>query len=192
MNYTDQNFDITEIQNFNTIEGLLEISNYLDFAIDTAIQKQLPGMRKEQETMYVTGMIRRFLNGNTAEFTNTYNIRENMNKVGPTKIKFLLWKTLIERKAFNEQVVKSMVSTEVIDEVAITATEMIARGEFDEINAWFTKNKDTLISNYILMKYKQGDDIKKQYDTIAHQNPLCEKALEQLGMELQLQQTIQK
>lgn len=156
------------------------------------MEKHFPIARGDSEVMHATNMVRRFLKGNPIEFIDTYNIRENINKIGPIRIKFLLWKTLIKRKAFNEKAVKFMINLEKINSIAVSATELIARGDFSMTEDWYDRNMDSLISNHILMKYKKSDEIKEQYDTLANEDPLCKKALEQLEMELQLQQVKEK
>ena len=192
MNYTDQNFDINTIISLNNIDALMEVSNYLDFSIQTTLSKQFPGARDEQVNKYASSTLRRFLNGNTAEFSSAYNTRENMNKVGTTKVRFLLWQTLIERHACNETLAKITNPTEFIDVCAKKATEIIAGGDFTQLSDWFYKNKGTLIDNYIQVKYSQPESIKNQYQQIALDHPVCSKALEQLNLELQLQEVKEK
>ena len=192
MNYTDKNFDITEIEGFDTIECFTEISNYLDFAISTTMKKHFPLAQGDSEVMQAINMVRGFLQGDSTRFTDVYNIRENINKIGIVRIKFLLWKTLIERKAFNKHAVKFMTNSEKINSTAVLVTELIARGEFSMTEDWYNRNMDSLILNYIILKYKKDTEIKEKYDAFANENPLCKKALEQLEMELQLQQVKEK
>lgn len=191
MNYTDTNFDITNIEHFNSVDGLIEISNYLDFALSTTIHKQLPNISREQEKWYAAEKLKLLsIDGIEKNFSRDFNIRTNISKIGRDKIKFLICKYLIERQAYNERVAHMMIPTEFIDQAAQYLTEQVRIGNFDQIQDWINQYMGNFIDSYISSQY--NSDMKEQFSAMALENPNCAKALTQLNLEMSLNQIKQK
>lgn len=191
MDYTDKNFDITNIECFDNGYGLIEISNYLDFALSTTIRKQLPNITIEQEKGYATKILKSYvIDGSSHYFTRDFNIKNNIKKIGKDKVKFLICKHLIECQAYNESILHMMQPTEFIDESAQSLTVQVSKGNFDQIEDWIDKNMGAFIDDYVSSYYKS--DIKKQLNEIALEHPICNEALTQLNLEMSLRQTKQK
>ena len=192
MNYMNTNFDITMIECFNNLDGLQEISNYLDFALHTTIRKQLPNISEEDEVKYANVILQRYLNGDKNSFTSNYNIRGNMEKVGTDKLRFLLYKSLIERNAYNERVLHMLSPTEYIDQCCAYVSSETAKGNLDKLQDWLKQNETYFIESYSEFSYKKSNEIKQNSYAIALENPDCSKALEQLNLEMGLKSMKQK
>lgn len=188
MKYTNNNFDITTINNFNNLDGLDEISNYLDFGINSTLQKHLPHTTEDDKKRLAVTMLESFMNGDPTKFTNDFRIRENILKIGKNKIKFLLCKSLIEKNAYNKRVLHMLSPSEYIDQCADYISQIIAAGEFDKIQDWIDINLSHFINEYASFKYNKKEETKEHYNNIALENPVCERALEQLNLEMHLNQ----
>lgn len=191
MNYTDENFDITTIPSFNSIEGFIEISNYLDFALSTTIHRQFPNITPEGEKYYAAEKIKLFINQeDVTVFSRQFGIRDNVIKIGKDKIKFLICKHLIELHAYNVRINHMLNPTQFIDQAAQYVAQQVASSNLSEIDYWIDQNINIFIDSYISKQYKSAE--KKQLEVNALQHPVCSKALEQLNLELHLQQAKQK
>lgn len=184
--YTNPNFDIRTIEGFDNIDGLKEISSYLDFALSTTIHTQLPKVDIKSEKMYARKLLENFFNNDTHAFTRNYRIRENMNYITSNKVRNLLLKSLIERYAYSQRICHMLSATTTIDQYAEYATNMIASGKLDDINTWITGNLSIFIEDYVNTRYKEDNNLKKDYETIAYSIPNTNKALEQLNLEMHL------
>ena len=192
MNYMDENFDISNIECFNNTDGLLEIGNYLDFAISTTIHKQMPGIQEKEERTYAATLLKNYLNSDNASFTRSYNIRGNISKIGKDRIRFLMYKSLIEQYAVNQRVNHLLNPTEYIDQCAQYITNIVASGKFNEIQDWLQQNMDAFIDEYTRFRYRQDPYQKQNYEQIAIEHPDTRKALEVLNLEMHTQQLKQR
>ena len=186
--YMDPNFDITGIPCFNNIDGLTDISNYLDFGISSTIHKQFPNITLESEKNYAKIILKKYMNGDSSLFTRKYGIRHNINQIGQEKIKNLLLKTLIEKGEVNRRILHRLTPQDFSDECADYITTITYCGQLDEAKnkVWIKDNMTTFIDIYVDECYGKSPDQKAEREEMCYGNPFTTKALEQLNLEMNL------
>ena len=184
--YMEPTFDIMNIPCFNNVDGLKDISQYLDFAISSTIYKQKPNVTMEQEKKYAATILKGFMSGDLAAFTSQYNIRKNMQKIGPEKLKALLLKSLLETQAYNERVLHQLSAASFKDQCANYITESAYNGQLKENESWIMSNIPSFIDMYIEDRYREGIDKKEQLEAICYSNPKTLRAVEQLNLQMHI------
>lgn len=186
MEYMDQSFDIQNNPCFNNIDGLKDISDYLDFAISSTIRKQYPNVTEQQERKFAVTILENFMLGNANAFTSQYNIRANMRIIGLEKIKFLLIKTLIEKDAMNKRILHKLIPENYYDECAEYLTNVAYSGGLDQQEEWIRTSIPAFVDVYVKEVYGKDNEDKKQREDICYENIANSKALEQLNLEMSL------
>lgn len=189
IDYKDPNFKIENTPCFNNIDGYKELSMYLDFACQTTIQRQIPGILPEQESYYVKQILTEYLAGNKTIFTRQFGIRENINTIGPDKIRGILIANMIEKEGFNVGKLNKLTATSYEDQCARYITQITQFGQLnDETNrVWINKNLETLIDCYINMKYQKGYNARDVYEYYVNRTPFIQQAMEKLNLEMKLE-----
>lgn len=184
--FKNTNFDITSITNSNGVYALGDVEQYLDFAVNQTIRKQLPNITISQEQNYAKKLLNNFFRGDLRAFTSSYNIRASINEIGYDKIFFTFVKAMIERHAFDLEVLHILKPTNEMQEMTQYVTENIKNGYFENLRPFLESNIGVLIENYVDMKYRIPSDQKDQYNALAYRNPTAARALEQLNLEMSL------
>ena len=189
VNFNKPNFDYNKFFNESGIQGLENISAFIDFGIHTTIVKQLGNINQETETRYAINLLKNFTDGNKNTFTNSNNIRTIINTIEPFKLVLIFIKSAIERYAFNVINLnkKSFDTNE--DKIAETIVEQIADGNLNDIIDWISSDErilPILIENYIYMSYKKDNQLRKVYNYIVSNCDKSKKAMKQLNLKLNL------
>jgi len=184
--YINPNFDIENMPCFNNVDGLKDISQYLDFALSSTIKKQIPNVTENYEKKLATDILNRYMNGETVAFTKKYNIRNNMNKIGRERIKNLLLKTLIEKYEYNTRVLHKLNSNDFNDQCATYVTSVAYNGELDENTDWIQNCIPCFIEMYIEDGYGKSMEVKNHREDLCYDDSIAIKALEQLNLEMSL------
>lgn len=188
LEYMDPNFDIKNNPSFNNIDGLKDISSYIDFSIKSTIHKQIPNVTPDEEKYYAKVILKRYMNGDKQSFTSQYGIRDNIEKIGQDKIEFLLLKTLIEKDEFNRRVLHRLTPQDFYDECAGYITNIVYSGQLEANKQWIKGNLGTFIDVYVEEYYGKPVEDKSQREEMCYGNNLTTKALEQLNLEMKLEQ----
>lgn len=188
--YMDSNFDITSIPCFDNLNGLKDISSYMDFGIKKTIHKQIPNITLEMEIYYAKIILKQYMNGDSNSFTSQYNIRNNIGKIGRAKIISLLLKTLIEKSEYSKRVLHRLNPQDFGEECAYYVTDIAYYGQLDnESNQnWIQSNIESFIDIYVDECYGLTPEGKMQREEMCYGNTLTTKALEQLNLEMKLSQ----
>lgn len=191
-NYKNPYFDIKNITQYNNVTSSSANEEYLDFAINQTIRKQLPNITIEQEQYYAKIILNKFFQGDFKSFTSTYNIRNNIKEIGQERIFGCLVKAMIEHDAVAKEVHHALQPQNIMQQWASYITENTKMGYLGNITPELYQNIDVLIENYIDMKYRITEEQSTQYNNLANRNPSTEKALQQLNLELSLAKTEQQ
>lgn len=187
LEYMDQNFDIRSIEFFDKFNGLKEIENYLDFAISTTIRRQIPDITPQKEKACAIELLNKYIFGaDKPVFTRQYNVRNNMNAISYKQIKNLFVKMLVEKTAYDRRVGHKLVATEYKDQCAQYVTEVAASGQLDQISDWINSNITTFIEIYVDERYKKDEFVKNNMESASYENPLTNKAIEKLNLEINM------
>lgn len=186
--YMDSSFDITSLPCFNNVDGLKDISSYIDFGISSTIHKQFPNITPESEKNYAKIILKEYMNGDPRIFTNKYGIRQNIQKIGSERIKSLLLKTLIEKGEVNRKILHRLTPQDFGDECADYITTITYYGQLDEEEnkVWIKDNIATFIDIYVDECYGKSPDQKAEREELCYGNSVTTKALEQLNLEMSL------
>lgn len=186
--YMNPNFDIEKNPCFNDINGLKDISNYIDFGIAYTIHKQIPNIALESEKDYAKVILKEYMKGNPSMFTKDYGIRKNINKIGYEKIKSLLLKILIEKGKVNRRILHRLNPQDFNDECADYITEITYCGQLDkeENQNWLKNNMAIFIDIYVDECYRSKPEDKTQREELCYGNSVTTRALEQLNLEMSL------
>ena len=180
------NFDISEIEGFNRIDGLNIISVYLNYALSQTIKSQIPNIDIENEKLYAKQLLQQYLSGDYHAFTRRNNIRENVDKITSNKIIDIIIKRYIEIEAYNRGVLHRLNEVDKIGKYAKYITDNVASGNLDNIKPWLNYNMKSLIDGYINTQYNEPIDCKNKLEDLAYTVPNTSKALEQLNLEMKL------
>ena len=188
-NYIDPHFNINEFLEYNNTEYLKEISNYLDFALNTTIQKIYPNKTEEEyKELAKKTFIDYLIQNNNFAFTRQFNIRSNILAIDAKKIIFLLIKSMLISYVYNKDVCHLLNNTTYLEECADYITDIVYQGRLDQIDYWIVENLSVLIENYIDMVYLRDNQTKSSYEYLIQKNPKTKRALEQLNLEMHLEQ----
>ncbi len=180
------NFDISEIEGFNRIDGLNIISVYLNYALSQTIKSQIPNIDIENEKLYAKQLLQQYLSGDYHAFTRRNNIRENVDKITSNKIIDIIIKRYIEIEAYNRGVLHRLDEVDEIGKYAKYITDNVASGNLDNIKPWLNSNLGSLVNGYISTQYNEDIEYKKKLEDLAYAVPNTSKALEQLNLEMKL------
>lgn len=187
MQYMDMNFDIRNTNNFGRFSSLSESQNYLDFAIFSTIRKQLPNVSPESEKKSASEILTRYMSGTSQpSFTRQYNIRNNIDALGKGQIMNIFIKMMIERDAYNKRVKHQLAAQSYRDQCCEYITQMTANGQVDQIGEWLNSVIPELVDTYVSEVYRQDSDIRNRIEEISYQDPLTNKALEKLNLEMNI------
>lgn len=184
--FMNPDFNIKDNPNFNDIYGLIDISQYLDFAISQTIHKQLPNVTKEQEKYYATMILNNYMSGDDGAFTSQYGIRGNIREIGRNKIQSLLLKTLIEKDEYNKRVLHKLNSSDFKDNCAEYINHIINNGRLDEQIDWVINNIPIFIDIYIQEVYGLSIENKRHSEQLCRESYFSNQSLEQLNLEMSL------
>lgn len=184
--YMDPNFDVTNMPCFNNVDGLKDISCYLDFGIKSTIHKQIPNITPEAEKYYAKIILKKYMDGDKVSFTSQYGIRQNVDKIGYEKIKALLLKTLIEKGEYNRRVLHLLTPQNFEDQCADYITNIIYSGQLEANEDWILGNIGSFIDIYVNECYDLSPELKDQREELCYGNSVTTKALEQLNLEMKL------
>lgn len=179
-------FRVENSPNFNDIYGLIDISQYLDFAISQTIHKQIPNVTEEQERYYATMILNNYMSGYNHAFTSQYGIRGNISEIGRDKIQSLLLKTLIEKDEYNKRVLHKLRSQDYGDNCAEYINSVINNGRLDEQIDWVITNIPVFINIYIQEVYGLSVENKKHREQLCHESYFSNLSLEKLNLEMSL------
>lgn len=184
VNFNKPNFDYNKFFNESGIQGLENISSFIDFGIHSTIIKQLGNIDDELENKYAINLLISFTEGNKNVFTNSFDIRKTIDTIEPYKIVLIFIKSAIERYAFNiiNLNKKNFDSNE--DKIAETIVEQIIDGNLDSILDWINTDErilPILIENYIYMSYKKDNQLRKVYNYIVSNCNKAKKAMKRLN-----------
>lgn len=184
VNFNKPNFDYNRYFNESGIQGLENISSFIDFGIHSTIIKQLGNIDDELENKHAINLLISFTEGNKNVFTNSFDIRKTIDTIEPYKIVLIFIKSAIERYAFNiiNLNKKNFDSNE--DKIAETIVEQIIDGNLDSILDWINTDErilPILIENYIYMSYKKDNQLRKVYNYIVSNCNKAKKAMKRLN-----------
>lgn len=186
MEYMDQSFNIQNNPCFNNIDGLKDISDYLDFAIFSTIHKQIPNVTEQKEKELAAILLKNFMLGDARAFTSQYNIRNNIKIIGFEKIKYLLVKTLIEKDEINKRILHKLVPQDYYDECATFLTNVAYSGSLEQQDSWISVNIPVFIDVYVEEMYGKNIEDKAQREQLSYENSITSKALDNLNLEMSL------
>lgn len=188
-NETNINQNMNDFLNVSGIEGLENISEYINYGIHSTIKKQMGNVRPELETRYAQKLLNNHMNGNTNAFTSSNGIRSTIHSIDPFKVKALLIKSAIERHAFN-MVEDHKISFESdAEKVSQAVTELVANGDMTDVLTWIDSDNrvvEILVESYVALSYQSDKELRDAYERITNSHPKTVKALEQLNLELSL------
>lgn len=184
VNFNKPNFDYNKFFNESGIQGLENISAFIDFGIHSTIVKQLGNIDDELENKYAINLLISFTEGNKNVFTNSFDIRKTIDTVEPYKIVLIFIKSAIERYAFNIINLNKKTFDSNEDKIAETIVEQIIDGNLDNILEWIDTDErilPILIENYIYMSYKKDNQLRKVYNYIVSNCNKAKKAMKRLN-----------
>lgn len=184
--YMEPNYSVTNIQAFDGVNGLTEVSNYIDFGIKKTIHKQIPNITPEAESYYAKIILKNYMRGDATSFTSQYGIRSNIRLIGQDKVKYLLIKNLIEKHEYNQRVLHKLVPETFGDECAAYITTVACQGNLDQNEDWIMANIDAFIDEYVDDTYGLPRESKDQREMMCYQNPQSTLALNKLNLEMSL------
>ena len=187
MDFKVKNTDIKSFLNKSGIQGLENISEYMNYGIHSTIINQFGNISPELENKYASKILNNFMVGKSNAFTSSNNIRRNITSIDKFKITILLIRSAIERYAFNaiEKQQTNFENDE--DKVSQTITELVARGDLNDVLTWIKSDHriiQMLIENYVALSYQSDKKLRDIYTQITNSHPKTNKALEQLNLEL--------
>ena len=186
---TNINQNMNDFLNRSGIEGLENISEYINYGIHSTIKKQMGNVRPELEARYAQKLLNNHMNGNTNAFTSSNGIRSAIRSIDPFKIKALLIKSAIERHAFS-MVEDHKISFESdAEKVSQAVTELVANGDMTDVLTWLDSDNrvvEILVESYVALSYQSDKELRDAYDRITNSHPKTVKALEKLNLELSL------
>lgn len=193
--FEDFNFNIENyLINKNSVEGLNNVSNYLNFAIKATIIKQIPNCDLNTQCSKGKEILIEYLNGASNSFTRTANIRSNMTTIDKTIINDLLIKTAIEKENYDRNI-NHLLNGDENFRLCKTITEEIYNGNYETIYKVISTNQNilnTLINNYFSLNYSL-DNIKKDRLNLMYNNDsITSDALNRLNIEMRLREQKQK
>lgn len=152
-----ENFDLKNITNQNTIESLDFFEEYIDFAINSTLTKQMPNLSEDDERKWAGVLLTNYLNGDANAFTSSFGIRNKINECNQNKVAELLIKAAIEKNAFEQSVMRKLIPGNELEFICEDITKRMFTGNYQETinlvktNPVYQKN---LIDNYIGLKYR--------------------------------------
>lgn len=186
---TNINQNMNDFLNKSGIEGLENISEYINYSIHSTIKKQMGNVRPELEARYAQKLLNNHMNGNTNAFTSSNGIRSTIHSIDPFKVKALLIKSAIERHAFS-MVEEHKISFESdAEKVSQAVTELVANGDMTDVLTWIDSDNrivEILVESYVALSYQSDKELRDAYERITNSHPKTVKALEQLNLELSL------
>lgn len=183
--FNNPNFDYNRFFNEGGIQGLENISAFIDFGLHYTINKQLGNIDNELENKYAINILKSYTEGNKNVFTNSCDIRKIINTIEPYKIILILVKSAIERYAFNIINLNKKTFKANDDKIAETIVEQMIDGNLENILEWIDTDKrilPILIENYIYMSYKKDNQLRKVYNYIVSNCPKAKKAMKRLSL----------
>ena len=183
--FNNPNFDYNRFFNEGGIQGLENISSFIDFGIHYTITKQLGNIDNELENKYAINILKSYTEGNKNVFTNSCDIRNVINTIEPYKIILILIKSAIERYAFNIINLNKKTFKANDDKIAETIVEQMIDGNLENILEWIDTDKrilPILIENYIYMSYKKDNQLRKVYNYIVSNCTKAKKAMKKLSL----------
>jgi len=181
-----------EIYEQRGIERLVALEEYFNYAVSSTILKQQPNIDLLAEKNYARFLIHNWLvKGIPNAFTSSYNIRSNMNQCDKETVIQLLIKSAIERDVYKQQIQHKLVSTNPHEEVCQYVSYKLYGGEYTTLMDQL-KNGEVditkLIENYVDFSYKAGPEFKNNINLLISRNPINDKAMNQLNLEMSLSQ----
>lgn len=152
-----ENFDLKSVTNQNTIESLDSFEEYVDFAINSTLTKQMPSLSEDDERKWAGVLLTNYLNGDTKAFTSSFGIRNKINECGQNKVVELLIKAAIEKNAFEQSVMKKLIPGNELEFICEDITKRMFSGNYQEtVNLVKTNSvyQKDLIDNYVGLKYR--------------------------------------
>lgn len=173
----NSNFDIESIPGFNNVEGLNDISEYLDFAIASTIRREVPNITEVKEKELAATILKNYMDGTNVAFTNKYNIKNNIEKIGIERIKTLLLKTLLEKDS--RRLLEKTVPESFAEQCASYVTSSVYY-QIDTNEEWIRNNIPTFIDVYVEDSYGKTHEAKVEMAEMCYGNNMIIKALENL------------
>ena len=152
-----ENFDLKSVTNQNTIESLDFFEEYVDFAINSTLTKQMPNLSEDDERKWAGVLLTNYLNGGTKAFTSSFGIRNKIDECGQNIVVELLIKAAIEKNAFEKSVMRKLIPGNELEFICEDITKRMFTGNYQETinlvktNPVYQKN---LIDNYVGLKYR--------------------------------------
>lgn len=182
-----KNTDIKDFLNKDGIQGLENISEYINYGIHSTIINQFGNIVQELENQYAIKILNSFIDGKDNAFTSSKYIRKNITSIDKFKITILLIRSTIERYAFNVVEKRQRTFENDEDKVSQTITELVANGDLNDVLTWIKSDHriiQMLIENYVALSYQSDKKLRDIYTKITISHPKTNKALEQLNLEL--------
>jgi len=189
IDFNDSNFDRDSFFNVRGVEGLENISNFIDFGIRSTIFKQINGINEDLENRYAKQILTNFMKGESKAFTSSNGIRASIITIDKFKIDTIMIKSMIDRHAFNVERLHKLSFTEKTDKIAKMISEFVADGNLVDVLNWINSDQGImkiLIDNYVDIAYQKDLELKEAYAYMTHRNDITNKAMEQLNLELSL------
>lgn len=186
LTFESDNFDIVEYLGRDSVYDLDKVEEYLDFAINSTIKKQIPNIDYNTEKRYAKKILTDYLNGNDNIFTRQNNVRSNIIQIGRNRINNLLIKIAIEKKAFNNRVRRTLVDENLADKCVTKITELIQTGHYkmavDILNNEVVR--ESIINTYIDSFYGQSIERIKDIECIVYDDNNLSRVLETLNIDI--------
>lgn len=189
VDFNNPNFELNSFLNASGIEGLENISEFINFGIHSTITKQMGNVRPELEARYAQKLLNNHMNGNTNAFTNSNGIRATIHSIDPFKIKALLIKSAIERHAFSMGEEHKISFESDAERLSQAVTELLANDDITNVLTWIDSDSrvvEILVESYVALSYQSDKELRDAYDRITNSHPETAKALLQLNLELSL------
>lgn len=182
MNFKDTDFEIKKY-----IHDLDILNNYLEFALETTILRQIPNVSLKDEKLYAKEILCNYYKGDMHAFTSAYNIRNNIYTIGNERLTDLFLKYMIIKQAYNVLIKKIDVSNKYSDQCCRYITNRIARKHYSDILEWLNNDMDNIeeiIINYTTIFYKRNSEECKDLELLAEQTEETSNALKNLNVEV--------
>lgn len=174
-------YSLTNDISNNTIGSLDFFEEYIDFAINSTLSKQMPDLPEEQERYWAGVLLTNYLNGDKNAFTSTFRIRKNINECGQNKVVEMLVKNAIERTSFEQGVLHKLNTENEVEFICEDITNKLSSCKYQEAMDIVKNNhvyQSDLINNYVDFKYRSS--IKTEISRVREMVPITSMALSNL------------
>ena len=166
-----ENFDLKSVTNQNIIESLDFFEEYMDFAINSTITKQMPNLSEDDERKWASVLLTNYLNGDANAFTSSFGIRNKINECGQNKVAELLIKAAIEKNAFEQSVMRKLIPENEKEFICEDIVKRVYSGKYQEVVDLVKNNpvyQENLINNYVEFKYRSSmkPEINRARETV--------------------------